>query len=137
MNYGRPVIQELTSLDLFFERVVPTTVQPPTDTDWRAAKLKEFIDRDPDKIRGSLDAACKELDIPLSDRHARRVFKFSTGMGIGEYARLRCLFRAAKQLQATNISVKAIGADAGYHHSRDFARSFEQLFRVKPTQFRN
>ena len=136
MIYGRPVIQELASFDLFFERLAPRTVQPPANADWRAEKLKEFIDRDPERIRGSLDAACKELDLNLSDRHARRLFKFSVGMGIREYARHRCLVRAARQLQATNMAVKAIAVDAGYQYSRDFARSFEHMFHVKPTEFR-
>jgi len=132
--HERPVFEVLETVDSLLDRLFPITFQ--TGTDWRAAKLKEFIDRDPDKIRGSLDAACKELDLPLSDRHARRLFKFSVGMGIREYARHRCLVRAARQLQATNMAVKAIAADAGYQYSRDFARSFEHVFRVKPTEFR-
>jgi len=83
----RPVFEVLKTVDSLLDRLFPKTFQ--TGTDWRAEKLKEFIDRDPDRIRGSLDAACKELDLNLSDRHARRVFKFSVGMGIREYTRHR------------------------------------------------
>ena len=126
MIYGQPAIQILTSLDMFFERFLPTTVLPSADTDWRAAKLKEFVDKDPHRIRGSLGTACKELDLSLSDRHARRVFKFSVGIGIGEYARHRCLFHAAKQLHATNMAVKIIASDAGYLHTRHFAYGFKK-----------
>jgi len=132
--HERPIVEVLQTIDSLLDRLFPKTFQ--SGTDWRAAKLKELIDRDPDRIRGNLDAACKQLDLPLSGRHARRIFKFSVGMGIREYARHRCLARAARQLQATNVAVKAIAADAGYQHSRDFARSFQQMFRVKPTEFR-
>jgi len=136
MIYGRPIIQKLTSLDLFFERVVPRAIQPPADADWRAKKLKEFIDQDQDRVRWRLGDACKQLGFPISDRQARRLFKISVGVGIKEYSRNRRLARAAQQLRATSVPVKVIAADAGYHCSSHFARSFKGVFRVSPMEFR-
>jgi len=132
--YERPNVGLLESVELFLDRLLPKTFQ--NRVDWRALKLREFIDRDPVKIRGSLDPVCKELELSLSDRHARRIFKSSAGVGVKKYARNKCLVRAARQLQTTNLAVKAIAADAGYQHPRDFARSFEQTFLLNPTAFR-
>jgi methylphosphotriester-DNA--protein-cysteine methyltransferase len=137
MIYGRPIIQELTSLDLFFERLVPRAVQPLANTDWRAKKLKEFIDQDQDSVRWRLGDACKQLGFPISDRQARRLFKISVGVGIEEYSRNRRLARAADQLRVTNMPIKVVAAEAGYQNSRHFARRFKELFHLRPMEFRN
>jgi methylphosphotriester-DNA--protein-cysteine methyltransferase len=136
MIYGRPVIQILNSLDIFFKQLVPRTVEPPADTDWRAKKLKEFIDQDQVRIRWRLGDACKQLGFPISDRQARRLFRNSVGVGIKEYSRSRRLARAAEQLRATSVPVKVIAADAGYQNTRNFARRFKQLFHLRPMEFR-
>ena len=136
MIYARPVIQILKSLDVFFERALPRTVSPLADTDWRAKKLKEFIDQDQVRIRWRLGDACKQLGFPISDRQARRLFRISIGVGIKEYSRSRRLAHAAEQLRETSVPVKVIAADAGYQSTRNFARRFKQLFHVRPMEFR-
>ena len=113
MIYGRPVIQVVASLDMFFERLCPQSVSPPPDTDWRAMKLKVFIDQHQGKVRWRLGDACKQLGFPLSDRQARRLFKVSMGMGMKEYSRNRRLACAAEQLRATNAPIKAIAVEVG------------------------
>src|SRR5258708_26075991 len=113
MNYERPVIRVLGTLDAFFNLILPKKFDAPPDTDWRAKKLMEFIDSHVDKVQWNLDDVCQQLGLPLSGRQARRLFKVSTGMGIRVYARNRRLAVAAEQLRATNASVKAIAADAG------------------------
>jgi len=104
--------------------------------DWRAKKLKEFIDSHPDKARWKLDKICKQLGLAISDRQARRLFMLSTGMGFRKYAMNRRLVVAADQLQVTNAPVKVIAADAGYQCTSHFARSFKELFRLSPMEFR-
>ncbi len=136
MIYGRPVIQVLKSLDVFFKQPAPRTVQPPADLDWRAKKLKEFIDQGRVRVRWRVGDTCKELGIPISDRQARRLFKISVGVGIKEYSRNRHLAYAAEQLRATSVPIKVIAADAGYRWASHFARSFKDLFGVNPMEFR-
>jgi methylphosphotriester-DNA--protein-cysteine methyltransferase len=104
--------------------------------DWRAKKLKDFIDNAPDKIRGNLHEVCGQLQLSLSDRQARRLFKDSTGISIREYVRKRRLVLAAKQLQNTDEPVKAIATDAGYHSHHGFRKSFYSMFRLTPMEFR-
>jgi len=136
MIYGRPVIQVLESLDAFFERLLPQTVPPSANTDWRAKKLKDFIDQHQGKVRWKLGDACKQLGFPMSDRQARRLFKVSMGVGIKEYSMNRRLACAAEQLRATNAPIKAIAVEVGYQTTGHFTRSFKELFSLTPMEFR-
>jgi len=136
MIYGRPIIRAVKSLDVFFERLLPRTVPPPSDTDWRAKKLKEFIDKDHGKVRGKLGDACEQLGFPMSDRQARRLFKASIGVGIKEYSMNMRLACAAEQLRATNAPIKAIAMEVGYQATGHFTRSFKELFCLTPMEFR-
>ena len=104
--------------------------------DWRAQKLKEFIDDHTETVHLNLEDVCKDLGLGLSGRQARRLFKNSIQMGVREYVKNRRLVLAAAQLQATNTPVKAIAFEAGYHSSRHFSRSFKELFQVRPVEFR-
>src|SRR5260370_29476507 len=136
MIYGRPVIRTVGSLDAFFERLVPRALPPPVDIDWRAKRLKDFIDGQPSKVCWNLDHFCRELHLAMSARQARRLFMASTGMGIREYAKKRRLTTAAEQLKSTNTPVKAIAANAGYQSTCHFTRGFKELFRLSPLEFR-
>jgi AraC-like DNA-binding protein len=104
--------------------------------DWRAKKLKDFIDNAPGKIHGSLRDVCGQLQLALSERQARRLFKDSTGISIREYARKRRLVLAAKQLQDSADPIKVIAADAGYQSHKAFAKSFYDMFELTPMEFR-
>src|SRR5881227_4252035 len=74
---------------------------------------------DPAGAQWRLDEICRQLDLCISARQARRLFKACTGLGIKEYAKKRRLEIAAQQLQATDEPVKAIAIDAGYRHVRN------------------
>ncbi len=136
MIYGRPVIQAVASLDTFFDRLLPKTAPPPSDADWRAKKLKEFIDQDQGGVRWRLGDVCKKLGFSMSDRQARRLFRASIGMGIKEYSMNRRLACAADQLRATNAPIKAIAIEVGYQTTGHFTRSFKDLFYLTPMEFR-
>ncbi len=136
MIYGRPVIRAVASPDVFFERVLPRAVSPSADTDWRAKKLKDFIDQQQGKVRWRLGDTCTKLGFAMSDRQARRLFKLSMGVGIKEYSMNRRLASAAEQLRATNVSIKAIAIDMGYQTTGHFTRGFKELFYLTPLEFR-
>src|SRR5260370_8057965 len=92
--------------------------------DWRAKKLKDFIDNAPGKIHGSLRDVCGQLQLSLSDRQARRLFKKSAGVSISVYARKRRLVLAAKQLQETDRPIKVVAPETGYQTLRGFEQGF-------------
>jgi len=136
MIYGRPVIRAAKSLDVFFKRLLPQAVPLPADMDWRAKKLKEFIDLHQGRVRLRLGDTCTKLGFSMSDRQARRLFKLFTGVGIKEYSMNRRLACAAEQLRATNAPIKSIALDVGYQTTGHFTRSFKELFSLTPMEFR-
>src|SRR5260370_274413 len=94
-------VQKLEKVDSFVAVLFPQTAEG--QMDWRAKKLKDFIDADPPKVRYiSVGYICNELEVSLSPRQVRRLFKESAGFSINEYARKRRLVLAAKQLQSTD-----------------------------------
>jgi methylphosphotriester-DNA--protein-cysteine methyltransferase len=104
--------------------------------DWRARKLKEFIDSQPGKVRGNPDEVCRELGLSMSGRQARRLFKGAEGISMKEYARKRRLVLAAEQLHRTNEPIKVIATDAGYKTIQGFEKGFYDIFRLTPMEFR-
>jgi AraC-like DNA-binding protein len=135
MIYERPFIKPLGSVESLVDRLFPQRLQ--ASMDWRARRLKDCIDADPARIHSiSLNHLCHELELTLSERQARRLFKESAGISIKGYARKRRLAFAAVQLQNTDAPVKAVATDAGYHTHQAFTKSFFDLFRLTPMEFR-
>src|SRR5713226_3676388 len=135
MIHDQRFVQRLETVDSFVAVLFPQAAE--VKMDWRAKKLKDFIDADPPKVRYiSVGDICNELELSLSARQARRLFKDSAGISINEYARKRRLVLAAKQLQATDEAVKVIATDAGYHTQQGFAKGFYDLFHLTPLEFR-
>jgi len=135
MFYECPAIQP-DPLDHFFDQLLPRRLCDPVDMDWRIRKIKEFIDNRAGEVGRDSDDFCRLLELSMSGRQARRLFKAATGLAITEYAKEKRLAIAAEQLRITNIPVKTIAADAGYQSTRNFARRFKKLFLVRPSEFR-
>jgi len=129
-----PSIQELETLESFLDRLFPQGVK--SNMDWRANKLKNFIDNAPGKVNENLGHVCSQLQLSLSYRQARRLFKQAAGISMGDYARRRRLAFAAKQLQNTDEPMKAIAANAGYRTYDGIRKAFYDVFRLPPAEFR-
>lgn len=136
MVYERPVVERRGTLDVFFDRLSPRKAEAHVGVDWRATKLKEFVDNNYAGAHWDLDEVCRRLELSLSGRQARRLFKFSTGMGIKQYAQNIRLGFAAKQLQHTMSPVKSIASDAGYKSTQHFTKRFKKMFGLSPSEFR-
>ena len=139
MIYERPFVQSWGTVRAFLEQFFPRQFMPrisSVSNDSRVQKLINLIDSDPASIRWNLDQICKQLQLGMSGRQARRLFKTHTGIGIKQYAKKKRLEMAAQQLRATEAPVKAIAVDAGYRHVGNFTRSFLKHFRVSPVEFR-
>ncbi len=136
MIYEQPIVQSLPNMDAFLTLLVPGRFNTSVVGDWRIRKLKEFIDNRPSEARWNLNYVCKQLGLGLSGRQARRLFVISFGVGVREYAKKTRLAKAAEQLQTTNAPVKVIAADAGYQSTCHFARSFKEVFLLRPLEFR-
>lgn len=128
------LVQRIETVESLVERLLPQEVEG--NIDWRIKKLKDFIDNAPGKIHGNLGDVCGQLRLSLSARQARRLFKDSTGISIRDYCRKRRLLLAAKQLQSTDQPVKVVATEAGYQTPQGFEKSFYQVFRLTPVEFR-
>ncbi len=134
--YKRPIVRLLDNSDAFVRRVIREEFNPSTNTDWRAEKLRVFIDSHSDGDRLSIEEVFKEIGLPTSVRQTRRLFKTSTGICARKYAKNKRLAFAARQLQATGAPIKVIALEIGYRRTAEFTRSFKELFRLSPTEFR-
>jgi len=126
----------LDNSDVFVRRVIREELNPSTNVDWRAEKLKDFIDSHSAGDRLSIEEVCKELGLPTSVRQARRLFKTSIGITLRKYAKNKRLAFAARQLEVTEEPVKVIALEIGYRRTAEFTRSFKELFRLSPLEFR-
>jgi len=115
---------------------MPQEVDALVTEDWRIRKLKEFIDTHPQEACRSLDDVCKLLELPMSGRQARRLFKLLTGVGVRVYARNNRLTIAIKHLQRASTPIKAVAADLGFQNSRQFSRTFKEVLGLSPQEFR-
>jgi len=136
ITYERPVVLLLDNSNAFVSSVIREEFNPSTNVDWRAEKLKDFIDSHSAGDRLSIEEACKEIGLPTSVRQTRRLFKTSTGISVREYAKNKRLAFAARQLQATGTPIKVIALEIGYRRTAEFTRSFKELFRLSPLEFR-
>jgi len=136
MSYEQPIVQRSGTVDAFLNLFVQKTPGSGSKIDWRVEKIKDKVDSTPGVVKWNIDSVCRELELPMSGRQARRLFKAYLGIGIRTYIRNKRLAVAAERLQVTDAPVKAIAADVGYQSTRDFARSFKELFRLSPMEFR-
>src|ERR1700731_1816619 len=131
---NQPFVLRLETLESLVDRLFPQGVE--NNMDWRADKLKNFIDNAPGKVNESLGHVCSELQLSLSDRQARRLFKESFGIPMKDYARKRRLVFAAIQLQDPQKPIKVIATDLAYHTKDGFRKAFYDMFRLTPAEFR-
>jgi len=134
--YNRPQIHLLRGPDAYVRLILDRKCTLRAGVDWRAGRMKEFIDSHPERVPRDVNDLCKQIGLPLSGRQARRLFKSSTGVGIRSYSMNTRLAAAAEQLRVTNKPIKVVAAEAGYQNSRHFARRFKELFHVNPMEFR-
>ena len=137
MAYKRPDVRILGTVHDFWDQRISMQSDEPVEMDWRAKKIKEFVDSYPGKVGWNIDDVCKQLGLAISGRQARRVFRRARRIGFKEYLKKSRLGFAAEQLKATTtVQIKAIAADAGYERTAEFGRSFKRLFLLSPTEFR-
>jgi AraC-like DNA-binding protein len=136
MTYEQPIVLRWGSPREFLKLFSSDSCGARLVEDWRVQRLRNLVDSDPGRRQWCLEEICRQLELCISGRQARRLFKASTGLGIKEYAQKRRLDRAAEQLRMTDTPVKAIAIDAGYRHVGSFTRSFLKHFQLNPMDFR-
>jgi AraC family transcriptional regulator len=72
-----------------------------------------------------------------SEYHFKRMFSFLAGIPLSEYIRRRRLTLAAFELKDSNVKVINIAIKYGYNSPDSFARSFQTLHGIKPSEARH
>jgi len=135
-GYEKPSIQRFDNSNAFIKWVTEGSLSATARVDQRAEKLREFADQHIVGDRQGVEAACRELGLSTSARQARRLFKTTVGTNFRRYSKQRRLAFAAIQLEETQQPVKVIALEIGYRRPADFTRSFRELFRLSPLEFR-
>ncbi|QPA31468.1 AraC family transcriptional regulator [Thermaerobacillus caldiproteolyticus] len=72
-----------------------------------------------------------------SEYHFKRMFSFLAGITLSEYIRRRRLTLAAFELKDSNVKVIDIAMKYGYSSPDSFARAFQNLHGITPSEARN
>lgn len=72
-----------------------------------------------------------------SEYHFRKMFSFLSGVSLSEYIRRRRLTLAAFELQTKEAKIIDIALKYGYHSPDSFARAFQNLHGITPSEARN
>lgn len=72
-----------------------------------------------------------------SEYHFKRMFSFLAGISLSEYIRCRRLTLAAFELKNSNVKVIDIAIKYGYNSPDSFARAFQNLHGITPSEARN
>lgn len=76
------------------------------------------------------------VEFHLSPSYLQRLFKYETGLCMGEWLTEQRLQRAAHLLACSYMSVKEIAYSIGYEHASSFIRAFERRFTEAPARYR-
>lgn len=69
-----------------------------------------------------------------SEYHFKRMFSFLTGISLSEYIRRRRLTLAAFELKDSSVKVIDLAIKYGYHSPDSFARAFQNLHGIRPSE---
>lgn len=72
-----------------------------------------------------------------SEYHFKRMFSFLAGVSLSEYIRRRRLTLAAFELKDSNVKVIDIAIKYSYKSPDSFARAFQHLHGIRPSEARN
>ncbi|ASZ04369.1 AraC family transcriptional regulator [Bacillus amyloliquefaciens] len=72
-----------------------------------------------------------------SEYHFKRMFSFLTGISLSEYIRRRRLTLAAFELKDSRVKVIDLAIKYGYHSPDSFARAFQNLHGINPSEVKH
>ncbi|MBJ6368080.1 hybrid sensor histidine kinase/response regulator transcription factor [Snuella sedimenti] len=108
----------VTSADeLFLKKAIDTVEQNLSNSEFTIA---EFID-----------------EMGMSRSVLYRKLKALTGQSISEFIRTIKLKRAAQLMKQTQMTISEIAFDLGFNDLKNFRKSFQKLFNVLPSEYRN
>ncbi|NTU29136.1 AraC family transcriptional regulator [Brevibacillus sp. HB1.1] len=101
------------------------------------AKLNEALDYIEDNLTSEIDYKEIARVACCSEYHFKRMFSFLAGVPLSEYIRRRRITLAAFELADSNERVIDIAVKYGYGSADSFARAFQNVHGVTPTEARH
>lgn len=99
--------------------------------DYRIRKILEIIEDDPSQSIGELARR-----VNLSSSRLGHLFRTQVDVDLEGFLRNARLQKAAELLRTTELSIKEIAAQVGYHHASSLDRGFKQKFAFEPADYR-
>ncbi len=112
--------------------VLPSTVLPPSGED-PVSQVVNFITQ---HLFEDISVADIAASVSLSPSHLSRLFKMQTGFSPHEFITLRRIDAAKELLLTTDLSIKQIAYQVGYHSEANFITSFSGKSGITPAAFR-
>ena len=103
--------------------------------DW-LDRMNAALDYIEQNLTGRIDMAEAARRACCSEYHFTRMFSFITGIPLSEYIRRRRLALAGFELKTSNIKVINLALRYGYESQGAFARAFQLMHGVTPTEAR-
>lgn len=100
-------------------------------------KLNEALSYIEENITNNIDFREVARIAFCSEYHFQRIFSFLAGVTLSEYIRRRRLTLAAFELNNSNIRVIDVAIKYGYSSPDSFARAFQALHGITPSEARN
>src|SRR5258705_12439144 len=100
-------------------------------SDFRIEKAVHLLNENSSRTLADLAHGCT-----LSISRLSYLFKVNTGVTVGKFRRNCRLQEAMKMLATTNMPIKQIAYELGYHHTSSFVRAFERHTGVSPGDYR-
>ena len=100
-------------------------------------KLNGALNYIEENLTGEIDFKEVAKRAFCSEYHFTRMFSFLAGVTLSEYIRRRRLTLAAFELNSSNIRIIDVAIKYGYNSPDSFARAFQSLHGITPTEARN
>ena len=128
-----------TLVDLFF-RTNRVIVESLTDlnrpSQFGPRKLMETLNWLQPQLCSNISVTQAARHAGISVSHFEHLFKLHMGVSLSEWRRLQRLRSAKHLLTETNLKVREIAAQVGYHDAAYFHRLFKQAEGISPQAFR-
>jgi AraC family transcriptional regulator len=99
-------------------------------------KVRSVVEYIEEHLDGSPTLEQMAATVHLSVYHFARRFKAATGLPPHQYVIMRRVERAKRLLQAGDLSLAEVAADAGFADQSKFSHHFKRVVGVSPRQFR-
>lgn len=99
-------------------------------------KINEALSYIEENLTGEIDFKEVARIALCSEYHFQRMFSFLAGVTLSEYIRRRRLTLAAFELKNCNVRIIDVAIKYGYSSSDSFARAFQVLHGIKPSEAR-